>query len=205
VVKEYRLSVFDVWKQIFGNFKYLVTGFVLAILFYSFNVTIPNIALLKYNYSNFGFFSFTKLFFNLFIGFGMTILLSSYISLIIISILFGVLVSLLIFKVSSAKESKGHWFSGIIGSALGIIAPGCAACGIGLLSVLGLSSAFLTYLPLKGLEISILAILLLSLTILKTSKDLTMCEICKIHYNTQEMKGGQHKWKTNKKTNKNLQ
>ena len=62
--------------------------------------------------------------------------------------------------------------------------PGCAACGIGLLSLFGISAASLTFLPFKGLEFSILSIIILSVLIFEITKNISNGIVCKT------MKGG---------------
>ncbi len=176
-------NILRVWRKVFGNWKYLMLGTGVAVLFYTLNVLIANAGNVFSFYSTFGFFGTLAFFLKLAVGFGKTITLSSYISLIVISFLFGILLSLIVFKIVSARDvsDKKAGFFGWLGLSLGVFAPGCAACGIGLLSVLGLSSAFLTFFPLRGLEISILAIGLIGFSIYKMSKDLTECRVCRIN------------------------
>jgi hypothetical protein len=104
--------------------------------------------------------------------------LHSYISLIIISILIGILFSLIIFKVNLGKESdsKKLGFFASIGIFLATIAPGCAVCGVGLLSILGIGSGFLLFLPFEGLELSILSILILIYATKKVTTEMYMCK-----------------------------
>jgi len=182
-------DILRVWIQIFGNWKYLILmilTIVIAVLFYSLNVLIPNYETLLSFYSILGFFGTLELFFTFMRGFRDTIQLHSYISLITISILFGMLISLVGFKFVAAKDEASSKKAGLFGGFglfLGALAPGCAACGVGLLSLLGLSTAFITFLPLDGLEFSILAIGLLGFSIFKISKDLTVCKVCRVNLN----------------------
>ena len=128
-----------------------------------------------------GFIDATKLFFILLWGFKETIILHSYISLIIISILLGMLFSLIIYKINflNIKAKKRFGILGILGIFLSIFAPGCAACGVGLASALGIGTAFLSFLPYDGLELSIITIIILSAVIIKTTEDLYICNIYK--------------------------
>ncbi len=111
-------------------------------------------------------------------GFGNTIKPLSYISIIIISLLFGLLFSLIIYKTKMIKTTFGK--TGIfasLGLFIGALAPGCAACGIGLFSFFGLSSAFLIFLPFQGLELSILSIGILAFSIMKISSGMYKCDV----------------------------
>jgi hypothetical protein len=156
----------------------VVLAVFVALLFYSLNVFINNWTTFFSFYSALGFFGTGKLFFTLLFGFGNTIRLSSYLSLLVTSVFFGLLFSLVVYKVNILKVALGS--AGIfasLGIFLGALVPGCVACGVGLLSLLGLSAAFLTFLPLQGLELSILSIFILSFAILKTSDDMYKCNI----------------------------
>lgn len=183
-------NIFYVWKKVFGNWRYFLLVIIIAFLFYEFNVLISSWKTIVSFYSSLGFFGVIKLIFILSWGFGGTILYHSYISLIIISLMFGVLFSLIGFKIfaKTGQSSKGVGFFGGLGVFLGALVPGCAACGIGLAGVLGLSTAFVTFLPYEGLELSILAIGILGFAIIKVSKDLTTCNSCKIKLNTKKMR-----------------
>ena len=175
-------EIVDVWKKLFSNWKYLGLLIIVAFSFYSFNVLLNSWNTINAFYANTGFIQTLKFFFILFFGFYNVIKLHSYISLLIISVLFGILFSLLIYKVNagSIMKNKKAGFAGTIGVFLAVLAPGCAACGIGLLSVLGLSAAFFTFLPFEGLELSILAIGILSFSIFKITKDMNNCDACQI-------------------------
>ncbi len=172
----------EVWKRIFSKPSYIITTIVVAILFYLINVIITNFSNLSNFYSAYGFKESITFFITLSLGFQKTIHQHSFITLIIISILFGVLISLILFKLKKAhKGSKKAGILGTIGLFFALLAPGCAACGFGLIAILGLSSVFLAFLPFKGLEISVIAIAIMTIAIFKISKDLTNCKVCKIN------------------------
>lgn len=178
-------QIFKTWKKVFSS-GYLLLVIFIAFSFYSLNVLINNWSSLTNFYLLKGFFETLKFFFILFLGFYKVILLSSYISIIIISILFGVFLSLLVYKVSiGIKLKQNTGIFGTIGVFFGALVPGCTLCGVGLLSVLlplfGLSAAFLIFLPLKGLELSILAIAILSFSVIKLSNDINS-NSCKIKF-----------------------
>ena len=174
-------GVIDVWRIVFGNWRYSLLAVVIAMLFYLINVLISNFKTIIGFYSLLGFLGSIKFFFNLAIGFKNLIILSSFISLIIISVLLGLSLSLLIFKTRAMEmKNKRLGIFGGLGIFFGVLAPGCAACGLGLLPLLGLSAIILNFLPLKGLEISLLAIVILSITTFKISKSLIKCDACQI-------------------------
>lgn len=174
------------WKRVFRDFRYSVFALIVAVLFYALNVFIANFRTLADFYPPLGLFGSLNFFFSLMIGFKDVIRVSSFISLIVISLMLGMLFSLMVYKINilNGGGNKGLGFISSIGVFLGAFAPGCAACGIGLASVLGVGGAFLAVLPLKGLEFSILAIIIIGIAIFKTSKD-----SCKIMFN-KKLKGG---------------
>ncbi|MAG27334.1 hypothetical protein CMI47_17510 [Candidatus Pacearchaeota archaeon] len=182
------MEVVGVWKKVFGNLKYLALALLVGLIFYGFNVLVVNYQSLIGFYSSLGFLGILKLIFNLSVGFAGTVELHSFVSLVIISLMFGMLFSLLVFKIRAGSLGSGKRFGalGSVGVALGALAPGCAACGVGLLAVLGLSSAFLTFLPFDGLEISILAIGILGFVIYRTSKDVGECQVCKVKLDSRD-------------------
>lgn len=182
-------QTFRTWKQIFSNCKYLALTFFIAIFFYSLNVLISNWKSLIGFYPNFGFFGTLKFFFTLALGFKNIIKFHSFISLIVISILFGMLLSLMIYKSKlGIKPDKKVGIFGSIGIFLGALIPGCTACGVGLVSVLGLGAGFLAFFPYDGLELSILAILILGFSVTKITREMHTCKTNIFPFNV--LKGG---------------
>ena len=175
------------WKRVFGNLRYTLIAIAIAIFFYAINVLITDFSILRNFYSSLGFPGTARFFITLMVGFKDVIKWYSYISLVIISLLIGILFSLIFYRINFIKSvgDKKTNALGFLGVVIGSIAPGCSACGIGLASSLGLSAVFLAFLPLKGLEFSILAILILGSAIYNFSND-----SCKIKVN-KKVKGGQ--------------
>ncbi|RMD67898.1 hypothetical protein D6817_00225 [Candidatus Pacearchaeota archaeon] len=172
-------------RIVYSRPKYIALLLAVSLAFYELNVLAFNLPSLGY-LASLGILKGGELLVSFSLGLPSIMSRSSFYALLVISVLLGMLVSLMVFKVSSRAEGNGGYF-GFVGMLLGSIAPGCAACGIGLLPLLGISTAFLTFLPLKGLELSLLAILVLGFSIARISKDLTRCESCKLNL---EMKGG---------------
>src|SRR3989338_3056721 len=168
------------WKEVFSNWKYLLLTAVIVLIFYSLNVLISVYRSLLSVYPDLGFFGGSVFFFRLLIGFKDTVTSSSFLSLIIISLLFGILVTLFFYKsrLTYYNDKNISILSGI-GLFLGAFAPGCAACGVGLAAALGLGAGFLSFLPYKGLELSIIAIIILGYAIIKTTNSMYTCKIKK--------------------------
>tara|TARA_Y100000310_G_C20346168_1_gene652117 strand:+ start:106 stop:648 length:543 start_codon:yes stop_codon:yes gene_type:complete len=167
------------WKQVFSKPKSILVFLISSILFYSLNVLILNFSNLKNNFSTLGSLGTLQLFLNLAIGFKSSVSLMSFLTIIIISILFGILLSLMVYKSSlnmKLDKSRNGFLSGIA-IFFAALVPGCAACGIGLISIFGLGSAFITFLPYDGLEFSIAAIFLMAFAIIKTTNTLYSCSV----------------------------
>ena len=166
--------------KVFKNKNYILITLLVAILFYSLNAIISGFPEIISFYSSYSFLNALKLTFLNILGFRYKILSSSLVSLTIISVLFGILISLLTYKTKNVKKYSNSKLGPLAtaGIFLGVIAPGCASCGIGIASVLGLG-AFLTFLPYKGIELSVLSIILLLIANYRLSKDLLNNNSCK--------------------------
>jgi len=90
--------------------------------------------------------------------------------LTIISILFGINITLLVDRIKLSRQtSKASVGSTSAASLLGILFSGCTACGLTLASYLGLGS-FATLLPWYGNEIKLVAIALLLYSIFRLAQ-----------------------------------
>lgn len=95
---------------------------------------------------------------------------------ILLSILFGLFLSGQIYKIYTMWTKKNQGKSrGILWWVLGILITGCPSCSIGIASYLGLSS-ILSFLPRYGLELKIVAVLLLVWANYSMYKDLLVCK-----------------------------
>ena len=84
------------------------------------------------------------------------------------------------FKIDSNKSLRGSLTkSGTVGAFLGVAAPVCASCGIGMLSLIGLGGA-LIFLPFQGLEIGLLSIALLSYSVITLGSNVNSYNKCKV-------------------------
>ncbi|HII16537.1 TPA: hypothetical protein HA361_01360 [Candidatus Woesearchaeota archaeon] len=112
-------------------------------------------------------------------SFPATIMLHSFLSLAVISLLLGVLVSLLAYKMRVGAIAGGGKAKILasVGAFLGVLAPGCAACGLGVASLLGIGGSVLVLLPYKGFELSLMSIALLCYGIYRTALYLHSCPV----------------------------
>lgn len=159
------------------NKKFIVLTVVFALTYIYLNVYFTNLQILNQAY--FGHYPFEYKF-DLTIALleGLTTSLSpfNFYTLIIVSILTGLNIALLIKVLKNQAYQKVHLAFGI-GSLFGIAGGGCASCGLPLLGLLGVSSSVM-HLPFRGVEISILAMLLLSISFISLLKSIKVkCKV----------------------------
>jgi len=172
-------QILRTWKEVFEKWRYFLLALFIAAFFYSLNVLVSGWGSLAGFYSSYGFLKMLNLFGVLFVGFRESITTSSFVGLVIISLMLGMLFSMLIYKhhiYASTKDEEYGIFGGI-GAFIAALVPGCAACGIGFASILGLSAGALSFLPYDGIELSLLAIGILGITIFKTTKNMYVCMV----------------------------
>lgn len=143
-------------REVYSKPFYIFVAFAGILLFYLIDVILSDFSDLR-AISNEG---SLKLLFYYFIGYPSTLDFYSNFFLFAIAFLFGSYLSLATYKTSQIKMEKVSFF-GSIGLFFGLLAPGCAACGIGLASVLGIGGALIA-LPFNGKEVSVLAFVLLA-------------------------------------------
>lgn len=156
-------------KEVYAKKQYIVITLLFAFFIFSLNVLIINYKLLISN------FSFSLLFAFL-IGSVEMMSIGSFIFMILVSLLSGVVLSMSVFVLlRQIAHSIGMGTSGVL---LSIAAPSCPSCAIGLFSVIGLGG-FLSILPFRGLELRFLAaaVLLASVAYLAKKISTKTCSI----------------------------
>jgi hypothetical protein len=163
------INIVKATKEVYREPKYYSITVIFAILIYSLNVVSHNPSFIIKNFS-------FLLLYNLVVGFIHTVPMSSFIFLIIIAILGGISLTYSVYLLRRQIKSNAYASSSSIIAS--ILAPACPSCALGLFGILGLGG-FLAALPFKGLELGILAIIVLIISIYYLSnKILTKsCEI----------------------------
>lgn len=179
--------VVNAFKIVFRSKAYTLLAGIVMLAVFAFAVWLPNIRLLFSLISDPAVPVSVKLTFPLrllgSITTNFTPFSASY--TIIISILFGINAAMLVFylrrRINYAKQAGVA--TGFIGIASGILGMGCAACGsfilTSTLSLIG-AAGIITSLPLKGGEFGIFGIILLSISLFFTAKQIQNPAICKI-------------------------
>lgn len=104
-----------------------------------------------------------------------------------VAILTGLNLVLTIERLRSIRSSgRMHWAIGG-SSILGIVGSGCASCGLPILALLGFGGAT-AYLPFQGVELSLVAIILLSVSLhvlVKGRVEQARCAVPSLKYQEQ--------------------
>lgn len=162
----------------FGRWQYSLTAIIVAIVFYSLNVVTSYWKVFTQFTEDKSFLGVVKLFFYLFLGKGPMFHLDKFLSLILISVLFGILFALVSYKVKmNMGVQKRMGVVGGISVFIAALIPGCAACGVGLISTLGIGAGFLSLLPFGGMSLGIIGIGILVYSIIKMTKDMYTCKL----------------------------
>lgn len=109
--------------------------------------------------------------------------LSSQISVVSVSLLSGVNFSMLVYHFRSNFLLQKNSGMGMLGVIVGTFGVGCSACGSVILSSffgVGAATLFVSWLPLQGLEFSIIGILLILISIYLLAKKIQSPNSCSI-------------------------
>ncbi len=173
-------------KEVFQKPKYSSIAIIIAFIFFSLNMLFPNLKTLGEIATRSGVVATVKFAAVLIEGGFMSMAPLALYSLMFIALLLGTVASLIIYKTKMnrmffAQSGKAT----TIGAMLGLVAPGCASCGIGVLSALGLTST-LTILPFQGTELSVLSIILLGTSTMSLAEKIADGNSCKIDFSKKK-------------------
>ena len=104
---------------------------------------------------------------------------SALILLFLTALLTGANLTLLVRQIKALRTAQNLHF--VVGgnTLLGLVGSGCTACGLPILSILGISGSII-YLPFRGAEISYLAVVLLSISFYLLLRSVFEKEYCAI-------------------------
>jgi len=94
----------------------------------------------------------------------------------IISLLFGIFMSLFVYKVILMRTLSKTGFFGTIGLAAGLFSAGCPTCGSVLFALFGMPLA-LFYLPFKGMELKVLSVVFLLFSNYFLARSFVECKV----------------------------
>ena len=166
--------------EVLKKWKYLTLSIVVAILFYIINIFLSNFRYIAPTFKK-GILKFLEALLMDAISYPQFFTYKFFIGLIFISLLFGTLISLIAYKTKMLKNFSGETgFLTSTGIFFGIVAPGCSACGVGFLSAIGVSGAAIAFLPWKGFELFLIAIILILFAIYKISSQIHRGIVCAV-------------------------
>lgn len=103
--------------------------------------------------------------------------IATFFLLAVSALLFGLYLCLLLYKIwIRDKKNKISGFFGASGLITGLFSAGCPMCGSVLFALFGAPLA-LFFLPFKGIELRLLAIMLLSISVWILSRSLIECNL----------------------------
>src|SRR3989344_9106685 len=160
--------------------RFIIPAIAISLLYIVFVTYSMNVSLLKDTLlGDYSFFYKVKILLFLLEGMWTSMSPSGLILLFLVAVLTGANLTLLFEKITILK--KFDKLQIVVGgnSLLGIVGSGCVACGLPILSLIGLSGS-LMYLPYHGAELSYLSLILLSISLYMLIK--TRDQACAVNY-----------------------
>tara|TARA_Y100000034_G_C6797305_1_gene357483 strand:+ start:156 stop:698 length:543 start_codon:yes stop_codon:yes gene_type:complete len=167
----------NAFKEVYSSYWGILITLVFTFIVFAVNPLLSNYRLLIEQ------FSFT-LMWELIVAAPATTAVSSLIVLVIISVLSGMVFTYMIFLLRRQVNASAG--IGILGIVVGLFAPACPACALGLLSIVGLGG-FLGILPFGGRELGIIGIGLLVFSLGYMSKKINT-KVCPISFSKKGKK-----------------
>lgn len=171
-------------REVFGKTSYLAIAIIGGFAIFTFAVWLPNFSLIVNTLGNSGVPLGIKaqLLAGLFEGITTNFNAFGAVSLILISVLFGINLAMAIYLVKkNGAPGRSAMAAGAGGMVSGIFGVGCAACGsflaTSILSLFGAAGA-ISLLPLKGAEFSVASILLLCASIYFAARKIAAPHVC---------------------------
>ncbi|PJE74139.1 MAG: hypothetical protein COV02_00125 [Candidatus Terrybacteria bacterium CG10_big_fil_rev_8_21_14_0_10_41_10] len=178
------MKVFKVLKKALGNRHYFAIAVVVSVTSVVLTILLPNWKLvLEILSSNGSFWEEIKTIVNLLGAFKTNFTAWARVYLVIISVLFGINVSIIIYYIKDKRKKFGGNATaiGAGGIASGVLGAGCGACGTfafgSLLSSVG-GGWLVSFLPFGGQEIKIFSIALLVFSIYFAAKNSGKPSVC---------------------------
>lgn len=175
----------SLYHEILCSPKYLLLALILATLVFIFSVWLPNWELIRNVVfsSSTSFFDKIAFLWNSLGAITTNFSGSSATLLVVISVLFGLNISLTVYYFKRRITFQKAGGMSVAGMLVGLIGIGCASCGSVILSTflgVGAAAAFTGFLPFGGQEFSILAIIILVVSLYVTGKKIADPLVCGI-------------------------
>lgn len=188
-MKSLVVTISSALKEVLIKPQYAIVAAIFSFAIFALSVWLRNLSLLKQviTSSAFSFSDKLLLFVRFLGGIATNVTPFSAFMIILMSILFGVNASLFLHYLVNRKKLPKKEGIGELGAfASGMLGVGCASCGSfllgSILASVGASGAILL-LPLRGEELTVLSIALLSFSIYWISRAMQPKETCKVEFN----------------------
>lgn len=177
--------MFQALKTVFTNWRFALVGIVAALVFFLLNLWLLNFSYLKYLivYSSLPGWRIAKSFFNLQGLVEARLMLPGLITLLVIALLAGVSMAMSAYLMRRNLQATSGVSLTALGTIVALIGVGCLSCGATLLTALiGIvaSTTIVGFLPLHGWEFSLLAIILMSISIWRLSLKVSQNGTCQL-------------------------
>ncbi len=149
-MSKYLHTTIHAFQEVYGRKPFFFVTVLASGILFSLNAVIRNYSLLRENFS-------FSLLFALIGGLKTSFTATSFILLVVLSVLGGMVLTFSLFVLKKQTASASASLPGIFGA---LLAPACPTCALGVVSIFGIGG-LLTFLPFKGLEFSFLALALL--------------------------------------------
>jgi len=159
-MKNYFSLLNQAFCRVYERKEYYLYSLVAAMVVFSVHPLLQNYQLLRAEFT-------WLLALRLIIASPMISSISSFITLIIISLLSGIVMTFSLYLIK--RQIKQGVNVGIAGTIIGILAPACPSCALGLLGIMSMGG-LIAVLPFKGLEFGLLGIVLLAISVVYLSK-----------------------------------
>src|SRR3989338_7478359 len=184
-VKSNVIAFASCFRVVFSRPWYIVLALAVAFLLLLLAIWLPNISFLKHVVvsESYSFANKVSIFWSYFGFWGTNFTPLTRAFILIVAILSGSNVALLVYYLKHRIKLERSAGIGILGVFTGLLGIGCASCGSVLLaSFIGLSAAaaFTGFLPLMGIEFSIIGVLILLISIYLVAKKIQNPLVCKI-------------------------
>jgi len=171
-------------RLVFSKPWYVVLGLLVAFCLVVINSLLPQRELIATIIASdsFDWIERVRIIGNLLLTFGINVTVIGKILSIVVALAAGISVAMLVYYLRLRLKVGMAGGASLIGILISFIGVGCASCGsVILASVVGLSAAtaFISFLPLSGLEFGLASLILLGWSIYSTGTKMQKAVVCK--------------------------
>ncbi len=166
-------------RDIFLRKSFILSTLVITLLYLAITIWLMNLQLVSFTLTaSYPLLAKLQILYSLLGGLFTSMTPFSLFLLFLSALLTGANLTLIYQKISFLRQMGNIKLSVGGGLILGIVGSGCSACGLPILSLVGLSGS-LTFLPLQGGELAFISVILLAVSLYFLTKSIykTSCDI----------------------------